>query len=145
MWKSSYYYRLHLSIWQEAERTIEKSVGPVYLNIQRFSAGHSSWLCNWFVPGSQAGSRSEHCWRNSMLFQLITNKIQAEVWHRSQGQLRPCTELYSLGYYRLGKSESVRTSSGANANSFGRREGSIKTDDTVYSLAFQVKWMEVLL
>lgn len=58
MKKQGYYYRLHLSTWQEAEKTIEKSVGPVHLNIQRFSAGHSSWPLQ-LACASQPGREHE--------------------------------------------------------------------------------------
>lgn len=144
MKKQGYYYRLHLSTWQEAEKPIEKSVGLVHLNIQRFSAGHSSWplqLACASQPGRQ-GARARTVGGTPCSFSWITNKVQTEAWHRCQCHLRTHTELYSLGYYGLEKSESVQTSSGAKASSFGMREGSIKTDNFAYSafIVFSNEW-----
>lgn len=107
------------------------------------SAGHSSWPLQ-LACARQAGRQG------AQASSWITNKIQTEAWQArkpwSQGQLRLCTELYSLGYYGLGKPESVWTSLGANANSFGIRERCTKTDNFAYSafIIFSSR-MEVLL
>lgn len=126
-------YRLYLSTCQEAEKTLEKSIGPAQLNIQRFCAVTALGLSTGLCQAGRQGAWASTAGGAPCSSRWITNKIQTEAPHSCQGQLRPRTELYSLGYYGLGKPESVRTSSWANANSFGTREGSIKTDNFAYS------------